>query len=98
MNKPYGQSYFHVLQKFLHEIGDNHPFRDGEQIDAINYLAEQFNTVAREVLVSVDRVHKFLRACAGGMGNTEISWTTPFGFKVIQKMTTSKGVKVNYDH
>ena len=46
------------------------------------------------MLVSVDRVHKFLRACAGGMGNKEISWTTPFGFKVIQKMTTSKGVKV----
>ena len=94
MNKPYGQSYFHVLQKFLHEIGDNHPFRDGEQIDAINFLAEQFNTVAREVLVSVDRVHKFLRACAGGMGNKELSWTTPFGFKVIQKMTTHKRMLV----
>lgn len=94
MNKPYGQSYFHVLQKFLYEIGDNHPFREGEQIDAINYLAKQFNDVAREVLVSVSRVHKFLRACAGAVGNQEIKWTTPFGFKVLQKMTTFKSVKV----
>ena len=62
MNKPYGQSYFHVLQKFLFAIGDNHPFEVGEEVNAINYLAKQFNDVAREVLVSVDRVHKFLRA------------------------------------
>ncbi len=94
MNKPYGQSYFHVLQKFLFAIGDNHPFEVGEEVDAINYLAKQFNDVAREVLVSVDRVHKFLRACAGAVGNKEIKWTTPFGFKVVQKMTTSKRVKV----
>ena len=94
MNKPYGQSYFHVLQKFLFAIGDNHPFEVGEEVNAINYLAKQFNDVAREVLVSVDRVHKFLRASAGAVGNREIKWTTPFGFKVVQKMTTSKRVKV----
>ena len=94
MNKPYGQSYFHVLQKFLHEIGDNHPFEDGQQIDAINYLAKQFNDVAREVLVSVDRVHKFLRVCAGAIGNKSIEWTTPFGFKIVQRVTTYKRMEV----
>ena len=94
MNKPYGQSYFHVLQKFLYEIGDNHPFEVGQEVDAINYLAKQFNDIAREVLVSVNRVQKFLRGCAGALGNQEIKWTTPFGFKVTQKMTTHKRMLV----
>ena len=94
MNKPYGQSYFHVLQGFLYAIGDNHPFEEGEQIDAINYLAKQFNDIAREVLVSLGRVHQFLRGCAHAIGNKEMKWTTPIGFKVIQNMTKTKLVRV----
>ena len=90
MNKPYGQSYYHVLSNFLSIIGDNHPFQEGENIDAINYLAEQFNTVAREELESVVRIQKFLRGCANAIGNQIIRWTTPSGYKVVQGLTKTK--------
>ena len=92
MNKPYGQSYYHVLSNFLSIIGDNHPFQEGENIDAINYLAEQFNTVAREELESVVRIQKFLRGCANAIGNQIIRWTTPSGFKVVQGLTKTKRI------
>ena len=94
MNKPYGQSYYHVLGNFLSIIGDNHPFQEGENIDAINYLAEQFNTVAREQLESVVRIQKFLRGCANAIGNQIIRWSTPSGFKIVQGLTKRKKSKV----
>ena len=90
MNKPYGQSYYHVLGNFLNIIGDDHPFQEGENVDAINYLAEQFNTVAREELESVVRIQKFLRGCANAIGNQIIRWTTPSGYKVVQGLTKTK--------
>jgi DNA-directed RNA polymerase len=94
MNKPYGQSYYHVLSNFLSIIGDDHPFQEGENIDAINYLAEQFNTVAREQLESVVRIQKFLRGCANAIGNEIIRWSTPSGFKIVQGLTKRKKSKV----
>jgi DNA-directed RNA polymerase len=90
MNKPYGQSYYHVMSRFLTIIGDNHPFQVGEEIDAINYLTEQFNTVARQELESVVRIQKFLRGCADAVGNHVFEWTTPSGFKVVQGLTKTK--------
>ena len=94
MNKPYGQSYYHVLGNFLSIIGDDHPFQEGENIDGINYLAEQFNTVAREQLESVVRIQKFLRGCANAIGNEIIRWSTPSGFKIVQGLTKRKKSKV----
>jgi DNA-directed RNA polymerase len=94
MNKPYGQSYYHVLSNFLSIIGDDHPFQEGKNIDAINYLAEQFNTVAREQLESVIRIQKFLRGCANAIGNQIIRWSTPSGFKIVQGLTKRKKSKV----
>jgi len=94
MNKPYGQSFYQVMSRFLAIIGDNHPFQVGEDIDAINYLTEQFNTVAREQLESVVRIQQFLRGCANAIGNRVFEWTTPSGFKIIQGLTKSKRSKV----
>ena len=93
MNKPYGQGFFPVLGRFLSIIGDNHPFEDGEQIDGINYLARQFNEVARDELDSVDRVRRFLRPCTTAVGNEMLRWTTPSGFKVVQGLTKTKRIQ-----
>lgn len=94
MNKPYGQTFFHVLSDFIAEIGDDHPFEEGEQIDAINYLAEQFNIVAREELEEVTRIQLFLRECVTSLGNKPISWTTPFGFQITQAPTLFRRISI----
>ena len=94
MNKPYGQTFYHVLSAFIGHIGDNHPFEEGEQIDGINFLAEQFNIVAREELVEVARIQDFLKRCVSAVGNKPLQWSTPFGFKITQAHTKSKRMAV----
>jgi len=101
MTLPYGSTRFScaqfIVDDYLHK-GEAPEFAFSEYTQAANFLSHLVWAAIGEVVVAATQAMQWLRACAGKLiaqGASQIQWTAPSGFPVVQAYFDADYMHVN---